>query len=84
MFPPGGNSSQFGGLSVAVPGEIRGLAEAHRRWGHLPWEQTVQPVAELALGWEVDVELSRRMLVGVCVLINSYHPLMRLSKTALQ
>ncbi|KAE9411559.1 gamma-glutamyltranspeptidase [Gymnopus androsaceus JB14] len=71
MFPPGGNSSQFGGLSVAVPGEIRGLAEAHRRWGHLPWEQTVQPVAELALGWEVDVELSRRMLLFSNLMLNN-------------
>ncbi|KAF9071681.1 gamma-glutamyltranspeptidase [Rhodocollybia butyracea] len=61
MFSPGGNSSVFGGLAVAVPGEIRGLAEAHRRWGQLPWKQVVQPAAELALEWNVDVELSRRI-----------------------
>lgn len=73
MFPPGGNSSQFGGLAVAVPGEVRGLAEAHRRWGHLPWEQVVRPAAELALGWEVDVELSRRIPVGISVLINLFY-----------
>lgn len=63
MFPAGGNSSQFGGLAVAVPGAVRGLAEAHRRWGKLPWKQVIEPSAELALGWEVDVELARRITV---------------------
>ncbi|KAJ4483462.1 nucleophile aminohydrolase [Lentinula aciculospora] len=61
MFPAGGNSSQFGGLAVGVPGLVRGLAEAHRRWGKLPWKQVIEPSAELALGWEVDVELARRI-----------------------
>jgi gamma-glutamyltranspeptidase/glutathione hydrolase/leukotriene-C4 hydrolase len=32
MFPPYSNSSRYGGLSVGVPGEIRGLEEAHRRF----------------------------------------------------
>lgn len=32
MYPPHSNSSQYGGLSVGVPGEIRGLEEAHRRF----------------------------------------------------
>ncbi|KIK67468.1 hypothetical protein GYMLUDRAFT_155847 [Collybiopsis luxurians FD-317 M1] len=61
MFPPHSNTSVFGGLAVAVPGELRGLSEAHRRWGRLPWKQIVQPAAELAREWEVDVELSRRI-----------------------
>ncbi|ESK85216.1 hypothetical protein Moror_11399 [Moniliophthora roreri MCA 2997] len=61
MYEKGANSSRFGGLSVAVPGELRGLEEAHRRWGSLPWKQLVLPSVELASGFRVGVELGRRI-----------------------
>ncbi|KAI0949707.1 hypothetical protein AcW1_009235 [Taiwanofungus camphoratus] len=53
--------SLFGGLAVGVPGELRGLEEAHRRWGSLPWSSLVQPSVELAQGWRVQKELARRI-----------------------
>ncbi|KAI0266757.1 gamma-glutamyltranspeptidase [Gloeopeniophorella convolvens] len=53
--------AMFGGLSVGVPGEVRGLAEAHSRWGKLPWRRVVQPSVDLAAGWPVGVELGRRL-----------------------
>ncbi|ETW81007.1 hypothetical protein HETIRDRAFT_155010 [Heterobasidion irregulare TC 32-1] len=53
--------AMFGGLSVAVPGEVKGLEEAHKRWGKLEWSRLVQPSVELAAGWKVGVELGRRM-----------------------
>ena len=56
--------AMFGGLSVAVPGEVRGLGEAHRRWGKLPWARLVQPVAEVAADWTMGPELSRRIHVS--------------------
>ncbi|KAJ7594138.1 gamma-glutamyltranspeptidase [Mycena floridula] len=61
MYTGRSNSSRYGGLSVGVPGELRGLQEAHRRWGSLPWKDLVQPSADLASGWEVDVELGKRI-----------------------
>lgn len=56
-------TSRLGGLSVGVPGELRGLEEAHRRWGSLPWKYLVQPSVELAKGWKVDTELAKRITV---------------------
>ena len=32
--------------SVAVPGLVAGLEEAHRRFGSLPWPELVQPAIE--------------------------------------
>ena len=44
----------IGPASVAVPGTPRGLEEAHRRFGALPWRELVAPAIELArLGVEV-------------------------------
>lgn len=55
--------SKFSGLAVGVPGEIRGLEEAHKRWGTLSWERLVQPSVELAAGWKVGKELAKRINV---------------------
>ena len=56
--------ARFGGLSVGVPSELRGLYEAHRRRGRLKWEQLVHPSVQLAQGWRVDRELGRRIPVS--------------------
>jgi gamma-glutamyltranspeptidase/glutathione hydrolase/leukotriene-C4 hydrolase len=61
--------SRYGGLSVGVPGEVRGLEEAHRRWGRLPWKRLVEPSIVLARGWEVDRELGSR--ITVCFYISA-------------
>ncbi|MEO7670231.1 MAG: gamma-glutamyltransferase family protein [Polyangia bacterium] len=42
--------SREGGLSIAVPGEVRGLAELVRRAGKLPFSRCVAPAEHLARG----------------------------------
>lgn len=61
MYADDPATARWGGLAVGVPGEVRGLQEAHERWGKLPWTRLVQPSIDLAAGWAVDKELARRL-----------------------
>jgi gamma-glutamyltranspeptidase / glutathione hydrolase len=44
------SDAQPGGKSVGVPGNIRMIAMAHRRYGKLPWAALFQPAIRLARG----------------------------------
>ena len=41
-------SYTIGGLAIGVPGQVKGLYEAHQQFGRLPWSELVQPSIELA------------------------------------
>ncbi|KAH9847137.1 gamma-glutamyltranspeptidase [Lenzites betulinus] len=63
-------AARWGGLAVGIPGELRGLEEAHRRWGKLPWKTLVQPAIHLAEGWTVQTELARRLEMFSTLMLN--------------
>ena len=48
-FSPGNvQVFRIGAASCAVPGAVRGLAEAHRRYGTLPWADLLRPAIDVA------------------------------------
>jgi gamma-glutamyltranspeptidase/glutathione hydrolase len=49
-----------GWLAPGVPGTVRGLELAHRKYGKLPWTDVVRPSVELATrGWALSPALAR-------------------------
>lgn len=42
------DTSLYGNLAVGIPGTVRGMAEAHKRFGKLTWRQDLAPAIELA------------------------------------
>lgn len=53
------DASELGHLAVAVPGSVRGLWDAHARFGSLAWARLVEPAVALARGFEVGHRLVR-------------------------
>jgi gamma-glutamyltranspeptidase/glutathione hydrolase len=53
------NDSYYGYKVIGVPGTVRGLGLAHRRFGKLPWKEVVSPAVRLAReGFVIDVSLA--------------------------
>jgi len=65
MFPPNTIKSHVGGLSVGVPGELKGLWEMHSRWGKARWERLFEPSIQMAMCWKVGTALAQRLQVRI-------------------
>jgi gamma-glutamyltranspeptidase/glutathione hydrolase len=48
-----------GYLAPGVPGTVRGLEMAHKKYGKLPWRDVVLPAAKLADGFVLSADLAR-------------------------
>jgi len=51
--------TESGYLAPGVPGTVRGLEMAHRKFGKLPWRNVVMPSVTLAEGFAISASLAR-------------------------
>ena len=60
-----------GGLAIAVPGELRGLELAHRKFGKLSWDALFQPAAQIAdEGFAISSNLAKAIQEKKNIIIN--------------
>ncbi len=60
------SASTLGYRAAGVPGTVRGLWQAHQRFGSLPWKRLLQPAIRLAKnGFVLDEDHARRLAAAV-------------------
>lgn len=65
---------QYGPLSIATPGELKGYWELHKRFGSMKWKDLIQPAIDLCEG---GIEVTEHMYFGLTVRGNFTDPHMR-------
>lgn len=58
-------ASTLGRLASGVPGSVAGMAQAHAKYGKLPWKQLLQPAIDLAKKGVVQTEREARGLNAI-------------------
>ena len=57
------NFSILGGLSIGVPGEIKGYYVAWKRFGKMPWKDLFLPTIQMCeQGYKINSALSRAII----------------------
>ncbi|CAH2048696.1 unnamed protein product, partial [Iphiclides podalirius] len=65
MFHGDITKSSKGPLAIGVPGELRGMWAAYKRWGKLPWESLIAPTLQLCEdGYVVSKALHDGLMVA--------------------
>ena len=59
------NASTLGRLASGVPGSVDGMAEAHQKFGKLPWKTLLQPAIDLAEKGVIQTEREARGLNAI-------------------
>ncbi|KAB7495154.1 Gamma-glutamyltranspeptidase 1 [Armadillidium nasatum] len=72
MYEGRENSSMYGGLAVAIPGEVRGCWELYKRFGGgVPWADLIQPTITLCEeGFPVSKHMANALATKRNVIIN--------------
>jgi gamma-glutamyltranspeptidase/glutathione hydrolase len=69
------DKSLYGQLAAGVPGSVAGMAEAHKKYGHLKWEELVEPAVRLAgEGFKISARQARE-LNGLKARLSKLNPL---------
>lgn len=61
LYRKNATTAKFGGLAVAIPGELKGVYEVHKEWGRLQWHELVEPVVEIAKAAKVGQFLAIKL-----------------------
>jgi len=69
------DKSLYGQLAAGVPGSVAGMEEAHKKYGHLAWEELVAPALALAAdGFKITARQARE-LNGMKARLTKLNPL---------